>query len=525
MKTAKKGEKMANYASMKPMTLDDTLTRYQVDQFKSAKGSKQVPFEKLDFSIYKPSANMVAYTTSEERILLWIKALYQRYIIDLQKTNGANMWSRWEEQESYNDTSKCDKVILYFEHNSSSIISITIYTSTGRIHIQGQDRVLKEWGNIEFPALLATTYSNLLDFLKLITTPSTISNLTSTPEEKTSKDMKNEKKNEEKTTPQIIQSPDTTPRERFFYVVKSNLATLESDFVELKQDLLKKIEDAFDLIKSKDEEITELKEKLNSEESKQNAMQQTISDLTLMLHDQKDETSKLKTSVKKSQSEFVELKIKINTLSSNTHNVPEQPSKNTDSQHNKTSTSETTNIPTSNKYSVLDDESSEKKENNPRENEGTLNTPNNEQFHTKICSSETVILCDSNGQMIDTKLLCPDTTCTYIRCPTFPTANEIIKQTHFVGTKTVILHSGTNDLETASDDESLSSSIVNVVEAIIQKLPNCKIIVSSLLPWLDKLHHNIGIVNQLVKDKLQHKKNVHLITHNNLFPLRQPSSR
>ena len=473
MKTAKKGEKMANYASMKPMTLDDTLTRYQVDQFKSAKGSKQVPFEKLDFSIYKPSANMVAYTTSEERILLCIKALYQRYIIDLQKTNGANMWSRWEEQESYNDTSKCDKVILYLEHNSNSIISITIYTSIGRIHIQGQDRVLKEWGNIEFPALLATinppslndNTSNLLDFLKLITTPSTISNLTSTPEEKTSKDMKTEKKNEEKTTPQLIKSPDTIPRERSFYVVKSNLATLESDFVELKQDLLKKIEDAFDLIKSKDEEITELKEKLNSEESKQNAMQQTISDLTLMLHDQKDETSKLKTSVKKNQSEIVELKIKINTLSSNTHNAPEQPSKNTDSQHNKTSTSETTNIPTSNKYSVLDDESSEIKENIPRENEGTPNTPNNEQYHTKICSSETVIVCDSNGRMIDTKLLCRDTTCTYIRCPTLPTANEIIKQTHFAGTKTVILHCGTNDLETASDDESLSSSIVNVVEA------------------------------------------------------------
>jgi flagellar biosynthesis/type III secretory pathway protein FliH len=75
------------------------------------------------------------------------------------------------------------------------------------------------------------------------------------------------------------------------------------------------------------------------------------------------------------------------------------------------------------------------------------------------------------------------------------TANEIIKQTHFAGTKTVILHCGTNDLETASDDESLSSSIVNVVEAITQKLLNCKLIVSSLalLPRLDKLHQNVGI--------------------------------
>jgi hypothetical protein len=86
-------------------------------------------------------------------------------------------------------------------------------------------------------------------------------------------------------------------------------------------------------------------------------------------------------------------------------------------------------------------------------------------------------------------------------------------------TQTVILHCATNDLETAPSNESLVSNIINVVDMISQKLPqNCKIIVSSLLPRLDKLHQNAGIVNQLIKDKLLKKANVHFVTHNNLFP-------
>jgi hypothetical protein len=132
----RKQEKILIIPSMKVSTLDATLTRYQVDQFKTTKG-KQIPFEKLGYTIYKPSANMVAFSTNEERILRWIKALYNRYYLGLN--DNENITTGWEEQPTYNDPSKCDKIILHLEENSkNSIITITIYNSMGRINIQGQ---------------------------------------------------------------------------------------------------------------------------------------------------------------------------------------------------------------------------------------------------------------------------------------------------------------------------------------------------------------------------------------------------
>ena len=47
---------------------DSSFARYRVDQFKSTK-ARQVPYEKLDYNIYKASSNVVAFTTSEERIV------------------------------------------------------------------------------------------------------------------------------------------------------------------------------------------------------------------------------------------------------------------------------------------------------------------------------------------------------------------------------------------------------------------------------------------------------------------------
>jgi hypothetical protein len=79
---------------------------------------------------------MVAFSTNEENILRWIKALYNRYYLGLN--DNENITTRWEEQPTYNDPSKCDKIILHLEDNSkNSISTITIYNSTGRINIQG----------------------------------------------------------------------------------------------------------------------------------------------------------------------------------------------------------------------------------------------------------------------------------------------------------------------------------------------------------------------------------------------------
>ena len=56
------------------------LNRYLVDKFHlPAAKSKSAPFETIDLSIYRPSAKCLAFSTSEDRLLLWITAFQYRY--------------------------------------------------------------------------------------------------------------------------------------------------------------------------------------------------------------------------------------------------------------------------------------------------------------------------------------------------------------------------------------------------------------------------------------------------------------
>ena len=63
---------------------DSNFARYRIDKFKSTK-ARQVPYEKLDYQIYKASSNVVAFTTSEERIIMWTKAIFWRYHVGLNR--------------------------------------------------------------------------------------------------------------------------------------------------------------------------------------------------------------------------------------------------------------------------------------------------------------------------------------------------------------------------------------------------------------------------------------------------------
>ena len=55
--------------------LCDSLNRYHVDNFKTT----SVPHVQLDLTIYKPSANQIAFTTTEERFPIWIEVMKLRY--------------------------------------------------------------------------------------------------------------------------------------------------------------------------------------------------------------------------------------------------------------------------------------------------------------------------------------------------------------------------------------------------------------------------------------------------------------
>ena len=57
---------------------DKTLQHYKAQTFKTST-CKSVPFEELNYNVCKPSANMVAFKTTETGLPLWIKALLCRY--------------------------------------------------------------------------------------------------------------------------------------------------------------------------------------------------------------------------------------------------------------------------------------------------------------------------------------------------------------------------------------------------------------------------------------------------------------
>ena len=116
------------------------LNRYLVDKFHHpATKSKSAPFETIDLSIYRPSAKCLAFSTSEDRLLLWITAFQYRYH---ELTGDAAEYKvTWEEQDSPSATSKCDKIIIH----------LIRLTSTGEEQLQVQGKKFEEWSEFEFP--------------------------------------------------------------------------------------------------------------------------------------------------------------------------------------------------------------------------------------------------------------------------------------------------------------------------------------------------------------------------------------
>ena len=131
------------------------LNRYLVDKFHQPNArSKTAPFESIDLSIYRPSANCLAFSTSEDRLPLWITAFQYRY--HKLTRNAADYKVIWEEQDSLSSASKCDKIIIHLITNASTgeeqLVAITVFVTKGRILVQGKK--FKEWSSFEFPVLL-----------------------------------------------------------------------------------------------------------------------------------------------------------------------------------------------------------------------------------------------------------------------------------------------------------------------------------------------------------------------------------
>jgi hypothetical protein len=191
---------------------------------------KRVPFEELDFTIYKPNANHVSFSITEIRLLSWIKALYLRYYKHDGFNNNVDISTQWAEQENANNPSKCDKItITILVNDNDNALTITVNISTGRIEAKG--RYIKEWGAKEFEHLLGMVNKpdetwdaeSIKPFMKMITNKEKTSQQPSSPTEKAPA-----KTSEENMTP-------TTPREKTFSLMKSQLSNLEAEFILYKE--------------------------------------------------------------------------------------------------------------------------------------------------------------------------------------------------------------------------------------------------------------------------------------------------
>lgn len=496
---------------------DKTMNRYQTDQFKSSKG-KQVAYEKLDFSIYKSNMKLVAFATSEDRIHLWIKAFYLRYYLGLENNNHAR--SRWEEQETHNDPSKCDKVVIHLSLPDNSlaenIVTITIFVSTGRIQIQG--RFLDEWGRHEFNTLLA-----------IVNSPNT---------EKTTEGLDNfisevqhyddhthippsipisPTKEEDKTTDVLTKTTiPESPREKSFTMVKSNLATLESDFTDFKQITQRVTEELSCSLKNKDKEIDHLKERINFLLFSKDAQQQLLSDVIVKqlqmeqeigdLHAKckKIQTNKTKTNDSQPSNQSYTTNQPTDCKERSTPDTPEEHSISPPPTNNDENTMQHYSIPTENRFEALNNETQDQtpKTITPKEK------PQNK--------SGTLILCDSNGRYLDPKILCTNSTTNYIRCATFSKAKNIINTTQFTTPETVIIHCGTNDLEKTTSDEDFIAQMSDMVSTTSKQYPESRVIVSSLLPRKDKLNERLVTINKKMKETCTANPNVQFVEHTNV---------
>jgi ribosomal protein S15P/S13E len=252
-------------ASALTTRVDLSFSRYQFDEFKKNTKARQVPFEEIDYSIYKTTSNCIAFTTSEERITTWIKTFYLRYCSEAIKDGGTTLKSTWDETPAQNDATKSEKISITL---STDTVTIIIYCSTGRIQIQCKS--LRVWGDNEFPIIKDLVYQNVRNtsnftsskniqtFLKTVSQPP----------------MENEC---DVTNPAIITvttedlppppNPSNPCCEKSLTTMKNNIEDLESSFVSFKQEIFKSYEDLKHDLTSKDKEINMLKKRIGNLEA------------------------------------------------------------------------------------------------------------------------------------------------------------------------------------------------------------------------------------------------------------------
>jgi hypothetical protein len=509
--------------------------RYSVDTFKNT-NEKKVPFEELDYTVYKNN-NLVVFATSERRLPCWIDILKRRYEHGLEDND--EITTKYEEIDNASDTTKCDKITLSLisKETKENIITITIIVGTGRIKVEG--RCIKEWGSFEFDKLI------------------TLINHCDEPNMDATKDIDNFinaifNKEADTTTTNSENMSDLMS-------MKTCLSTLESDFVEFAQNTKKTIQDLSEALTKKDSEINSL---VDNQNKCQTSNQQLISDLTVQNLQLKDDIKDIQNKHKqlanknsKLTSQVLALQQKINELikdestTTNPTNTPLDTSNEvlnpTNHNSNGPGQPENFSVPVNNRFDMLSESNSEEEvlESNQPPNETSLSesettlhehvkpehtkptTKHHEDTSRKNTSphllneksnnADTIILCDSNGRYINTTLLCPNSKVDYHRCPTFPQAKKIINNLTS-SPKTILIHCGTNDLEITSSNSEITTEIENITSIIHEKHPTSRILLSTLLPRSDKLNERAKELNETLEKTFDKHNMITIIEHGNI---------
>ena len=408
---------------------------------------------------------------------------------------------------------KCEKVILEIISRKDLMITITVYISTGRIHVSGH--FFKEWGSDEFENIVKMVNSGDEE-MKIEHDDSFLEIIARGKSKTCAVDKQNTSTENSQTT------PVNSPRDKTFTMIKQHLSNLEVDFISFKEDTNTKMKQLNETIEKKDENITLLNSEIRSLKLLNKEKDKTISDLSSKQLCMEEQIEKLITELDKNKQQLKNACKK----QSNTNSAPaastSQPPTTANQANNDKSCSY--NVSTANKFDTLANQEvtdSSPSQTNPEKskNESAPKSQNPKHNHNNYKPVETIILCDSNGRYLDPTLLCPDSPTQYIRCPTLPDATNIIKNSNYTHAKCFILHCGTNDLEKVKSEEELLQLTENVVKTINKKYPLARIIVSGLLPRQDALNDKVTPFNSnLQKTLTANVQNITFVTHNNIKP-------
>ena len=136
--------------------MDEVQGKYKIKPFGSKSGKqRKLKHEEIDPGHYRPSARCVAFMTSEDRILFWVKALQDHYY-ELPSSNQS-FHIKWIDHVNKDDTA-FEHIELKVSHQSGQsgehrtlLFTITVYLTTGVIMCQGSSYEL--WYEKEFPRL------------------------------------------------------------------------------------------------------------------------------------------------------------------------------------------------------------------------------------------------------------------------------------------------------------------------------------------------------------------------------------